>query len=303
MYTPTRPPADSAPFLFPQARSFGPDVVLGQFASYHWIYWLGPALGALLASGFYKFIKFMQYETVNAAQDAAEDTPMLAQAGAVTAKARAKASRAGTGTNTPTGAGGQVEMTERAGGKKRECLSLFPPRPKRRGVVSEVLPPADIFFPPPFSTSVISLSSVFRNAASMVSRMSSSLMATVGRPTTPAQTAGNTHDDTAPLQGPGLSDFLTEAPAGTRVFELNNDNANDERLAALEHKIDLVLSALGGGGGATTPRNRMSMGQQSVIEEEGGAMPVRHLGEDHMFGNERPSVDERGNPISLGERL
>ncbi|KAK4964887.1 Aquaporin-1, partial [Elasticomyces elasticus] len=35
------------------ARSFGPCVVLHKFPTYHWIYWLGPALGSLLAVGFY----------------------------------------------------------------------------------------------------------------------------------------------------------------------------------------------------------------------------------------------------------
>ena len=52
------------------ARSFGPCVVVGSFYSYHWIYWLGPILGALLASGFYMFIKALEYETVNPEQDA-----------------------------------------------------------------------------------------------------------------------------------------------------------------------------------------------------------------------------------------
>ncbi|KAL8635764.1 MAG: hypothetical protein Q9228_006779, partial [Teloschistes exilis] len=33
------------------------------------IYWLGPILGALLASGFYKFIKMLEYETANPGQD------------------------------------------------------------------------------------------------------------------------------------------------------------------------------------------------------------------------------------------
>ena len=66
------------------ARSFGPDVVTGTFDGYHWIYWLGPAMGACLAAvsspvtfavdageltpslprvfdsqGFYKLIKYM----------------------------------------------------------------------------------------------------------------------------------------------------------------------------------------------------------------------------------------------------
>ncbi|KAL6251456.1 Aquaporin-1 [Rhinocladiella similis] len=53
------------------ARSFGPCVVLHSFYSYHWIYWVGPILGSLLASGFYMFIKALEYETVNPEQDAA----------------------------------------------------------------------------------------------------------------------------------------------------------------------------------------------------------------------------------------
>lgn len=55
------------------ARSFGPAVVLGKFNSYHWIYWVGPLLGALLASGFYLFIKALEYETVNPDADGAEE--------------------------------------------------------------------------------------------------------------------------------------------------------------------------------------------------------------------------------------
>jgi len=41
------------------ARSFGLSVVLGEFVMYHWIYWLGPILGALLASGLYKLPKML----------------------------------------------------------------------------------------------------------------------------------------------------------------------------------------------------------------------------------------------------
>lgn len=51
------------------ARSFGPAVVLGSFPGYHWIYWLGPALGALVAVGFYRFVKTLEYETANPGQD------------------------------------------------------------------------------------------------------------------------------------------------------------------------------------------------------------------------------------------
>jgi aquaporin related protein len=52
------------------ARSFGPDVVLGKFAGSHWIYWLGPFLGAILAVLFYRFIKMLEYETANPGADA-----------------------------------------------------------------------------------------------------------------------------------------------------------------------------------------------------------------------------------------
>lgn len=51
------------------ARSFGPCVVLKSFNTYHWIYWIGPILGSLLASTFYMFIKALEYETVNPDQD------------------------------------------------------------------------------------------------------------------------------------------------------------------------------------------------------------------------------------------
>lgn len=51
------------------ARSFGPAVVLGSFPSHHWIYWLGPALGAVIAFGFYKLVKILEYETANPGQD------------------------------------------------------------------------------------------------------------------------------------------------------------------------------------------------------------------------------------------
>ena len=51
------------------ARSFGPCVVLRSFPTYHWIYWLGPALGALIAVGFYRFCKVLEYETANPGQD------------------------------------------------------------------------------------------------------------------------------------------------------------------------------------------------------------------------------------------
>lgn len=51
------------------ARSFGPTVVDRAFAPYDWIYWLGPFLGSIIAAGFYKFIKVLEYETANPGQD------------------------------------------------------------------------------------------------------------------------------------------------------------------------------------------------------------------------------------------
>jgi hypothetical protein len=51
------------------ARSFGPCVVLHKFPGYHWIYWLGPFLGSLLAVVFYRFVKALEYETANPGQD------------------------------------------------------------------------------------------------------------------------------------------------------------------------------------------------------------------------------------------
>ncbi|KAJ9641421.1 Aquaporin-1 [Coniosporium apollinis] len=50
------------------ARSFGPAVIKG-FVGHHWIYWLGPVLGTLLAFGFYKLMKYSEYETANPGQD------------------------------------------------------------------------------------------------------------------------------------------------------------------------------------------------------------------------------------------
>ncbi|KAM0712123.1 hypothetical protein Q7P37_011217 [Cladosporium fusiforme] len=53
------------------ARSFGPCVAGASFPTYHWIYWLGPVLGAFVAGGFYHFVKFFNYEDANPGQDSA----------------------------------------------------------------------------------------------------------------------------------------------------------------------------------------------------------------------------------------
>ncbi|PYH97138.1 aquaporin-like protein [Aspergillus ellipticus CBS 707.79] len=51
------------------ARSLGPDVINRSFPGYHWIYWVGPLLGSLLACGFFTFLRYFQYHTVNPGQD------------------------------------------------------------------------------------------------------------------------------------------------------------------------------------------------------------------------------------------
>jgi len=56
------------------ARSLGPAVAGRSFPGYHWIYWLGPLLGALLASAFYYLVKFLRYEDVNPGQDSSRES-------------------------------------------------------------------------------------------------------------------------------------------------------------------------------------------------------------------------------------
>ncbi|KAH9032654.1 aquaporin-like protein [Lactarius pseudohatsudake] len=54
------------------ARAFGPAVVTGFPDDAQWIYWLGPFLGALLATAFYICLKHYQYWTLNPGQEATE---------------------------------------------------------------------------------------------------------------------------------------------------------------------------------------------------------------------------------------
>lgn len=51
------------------ARSFGPCVAAKSFPDYHWIYWVGPILGSLIAFGIWKVFKLLNYETCNPGQD------------------------------------------------------------------------------------------------------------------------------------------------------------------------------------------------------------------------------------------
>lgn len=58
------------------ARTFGPDLITLDFGGAHWIYWVGPFLGATLAAIFYKFIKFLQAEAAENSDDT-ERQPLL----------------------------------------------------------------------------------------------------------------------------------------------------------------------------------------------------------------------------------
>ncbi|CAM1509138.1 Fc.00g028770.m01.CDS01 [Cosmosporella sp. VM-42] len=51
------------------ARSFGPCVITGTFESEHWIYWVGPFAGSIIAVLFYRFIKTLEYEMANPGAD------------------------------------------------------------------------------------------------------------------------------------------------------------------------------------------------------------------------------------------
>ncbi|PWW71958.1 aquaporin-like protein [Tuber magnatum] len=51
------------------ARSLGPAVVTRDFPGYHWIYWVGPALGAALGAAVYKILLLVNYKTLNPGQD------------------------------------------------------------------------------------------------------------------------------------------------------------------------------------------------------------------------------------------
>ncbi len=56
-------------------RSFGCAVAALSFPSYHWIYWLGPTLGSLVAAGYFRFAKLCHYEEANPGQDESEPEP------------------------------------------------------------------------------------------------------------------------------------------------------------------------------------------------------------------------------------
>lgn len=68
------------------ARSFGPCVVSGVWDPEHWIYWVGPAAGALLAWAFYRLIKMLEYEMANPGQESASKEEAAEEAEEMTPK-------------------------------------------------------------------------------------------------------------------------------------------------------------------------------------------------------------------------
>lgn len=107
-------------------RSFGPAVVTGRFEGYHWIYWVGPALGTLLATAFYKFIKILEYESANPGQDddrdVERDGDVEKEAGLVDGRRKGSNATANTFVNSEDGGqyGGQPGMGGAGRGRERE---------------------------------------------------------------------------------------------------------------------------------------------------------------------------------------
>ncbi|CAO1632916.1 unnamed protein product [Jaminaea pallidilutea] len=75
------------------ARAFGPAVISATFPGYHWIYWVGPLIGSLLAVGFYLMLKAFDYTSVVFGQDADHEVNTAERQVAGTGLFRALSSR------------------------------------------------------------------------------------------------------------------------------------------------------------------------------------------------------------------
>ena len=99
------------------ARSLAPCVVLHSFPSYHWIYWIGPLLGAIVAAGFYYLIKKLEYETANPNQDNDDSPPIIDEEKSVEWNAQVSRSRSLSGHGVgPSRNGGSRNSTQLLGG-------------------------------------------------------------------------------------------------------------------------------------------------------------------------------------------
>ncbi|KAG9025375.1 aquaporin-like protein [Tulasnella sp. JGI-2019a] len=103
------------------ARSFGPAVVSG-FPDAHWVYWLGPFLGSLLATFFYSLLKHIKYWQINPGQDAPD--PRLSPPGPIDT-IRGVTSR--NGNELDVGSETTAADTGRMGGMQEKHASVAPP--------------------------------------------------------------------------------------------------------------------------------------------------------------------------------
>lgn len=91
------------------ARSFGPAVVTS-FASSHWIYWVGPFLGSILATFFYSLLKHVKYWHINPGQDVAD--PARSPPGPIDTIRAATSQVSGTRMSESTAGNGRHSMLE-----------------------------------------------------------------------------------------------------------------------------------------------------------------------------------------------
>ena len=109
------------------ARSFGPEVVIGNFPGYHWIYCItpsreelmsgvGPSLGAVVSTGLYMTLKVLNYEDVNGTADR-DDTPLREAEEKI--GARRASSSCGTGESHGRAYGCKRRQGGECGGKER----------------------------------------------------------------------------------------------------------------------------------------------------------------------------------------
>jgi hypothetical protein len=59
------------------ARSLAPAIVEDNWPSYHWIYYIGPIAGSMVAVIFYKLIKALEYESIHETDESSSPSPVL----------------------------------------------------------------------------------------------------------------------------------------------------------------------------------------------------------------------------------